>query len=251
MVNYIKTTNGYFYKICKNGKKRISEDEYNKQRKIKKMTGGVQLETIKIDEPRSRNEVMENVFLTGDILANGKTSTISKINKKFMDFLTHVKTNYVRTNNKIIGKQRRIESNLDIDITYVGEIRYNASDRSHAKGISNIWVQQNYKSKKVRYIVEIKRNDDTSYDFHVKNALQALCNIDDFNLLIQALSRIGIQSDDIHKLIHEISNIDNHLMELNQKKHKLEQEKNLAKENLQSKINIIDWTFTPHSDNNK
>jgi len=40
MVNYVKTTNGYFYKICKNGKKRISEDEYNKQRKIKKMTGG-------------------------------------------------------------------------------------------------------------------------------------------------------------------------------------------------------------------
>lgn len=242
MVNYVKTMNGYFYKICKNSKKRISEDEYNKQRKIKKMMGGVQLETITIDEPRSRDEVMENVFLTGDISSNGRTSNISKISKQFMDFLTHVKTN----NNKI-GKQRRVESNLNIDITYVGEIFYKASDRSHVEGTSNIWVQRNYKSNKVRYIVEIIRNDDKSYDFHVKTALNALCNFDNFDnldLLIRALSRIGIQSDEILKLINEISNINNDLMELKQKIQGLLQEQMSKKGELSQVINIMNWTFT-------
>lgn len=240
MVNYVKTKNGYFYKICKNGKKRISEDEYNKQKKLKKMTGGANLESITIVKPNSSREVMENVFLTGDISSDHKSSTISKISKQFMDFLNHVKTN-----NNNIGKQRRIESNMDIDITYVGEIRYNATDRSHVKGISNIWVQRNYKSKKVRYIVEIEKSDDISYDFHVKNALQALCNFDNFNLLIQALSRIGIQSDDIRKLIDEFSNIKNDLIKLNQKKNELEEKLNLANENLYEVSNTMNWTFIP------
>ena len=73
MVNYVKTTNGYFYKICKNGKKRISEDEYNKQRKIKKMTGGVKFDHVDLlsDEMERRNRnpetLMDNVFATGHI----------------------------------------------------------------------------------------------------------------------------------------------------------------------------------------
>jgi hypothetical protein len=41
MAEYFKTKKGYFYKILKNGeKKRISQEEYNKKRKNKKMTGG-------------------------------------------------------------------------------------------------------------------------------------------------------------------------------------------------------------------
>lgn len=248
MVNYIKTTNGYFYKICKNGKKRISEDEYNKQRKIKKMTGGVKLETITIDERRSRNEVMENVFLTGDILANGKTSTISKINKKFMDLLTHVKTNYFKPNNNIIGKQRRIESNLNIDITYVGEIRYIGSRHSGIVGMSNIWVQKNYISNKVRYIVQIEKLnpqdiDKDNFGIHVDTALKNLCNGDNYELVIKALSRIGVQLDgsrELIKLIDEISNTNQYLDTLREEKSNLY----LNKLRKMIMINHIDWTFT-------
>jgi hypothetical protein len=43
MVTYIKTEKGYFYKLSKNGKKRVSKEEYNKKNgkiKNKNMTGG-------------------------------------------------------------------------------------------------------------------------------------------------------------------------------------------------------------------
>ena len=99
MVNYVKTTNGYFYKICKNGKKRISEDEYNKQRKIKKMTGGVKFDHVDLisDEMERRNRnpktLMDNVFATGHItIKNGKTfSCIAKISKELKTELDSIK----------------------------------------------------------------------------------------------------------------------------------------------------------------
>ena len=248
MVNYVKTTNGYFYKICKNGKKRISEDEYNKQRKIKKMTGGVDLKTITIDISTNRIEKMDNVFMTGDISSNGKTSNISKISKQFMDFLTHVKTN-----NNSIGKQRRIESNLDIDITYVGEIRYIGPRHSDIVGMSNIWVQKNYNSKKVRYIVQIQKQnprdiDKGNFGIHVDTALKTLCEFPNIELLIQALSRIGVQfnfSRELKEINENISALQDELNILENRKSSLYMDK------VQSKINIIDWTFTPNSDNNK
>jgi hypothetical protein len=235
MINYIKTTNGYFYKICKNGKKRISEDEYNKQKKLKKMTGGMFPEDITIIPPNKREHVMENVFLTGDISPNGRTSTISRITKKFMDFLTHVKTN-----NNNIGKQRRIESNLQIDITYVGEIRYIGSRHSGIVGTCNIWVQRNYNSKKVRYIIEIitknNRNKDTSnYEKNVYAALETLFSREEhFDLIINALSRIGVQLDGTRELIDEIKELYKKIKELDKKKSSL----------YMNMIHNIDWTFT-------
>jgi hypothetical protein len=235
MINYIKTTNGYFYKICKNGKKRISEDEYNKRKKLKKMTGGMFPEDITIIPPNKREHVMENVFLTGDISPNGRTSTISRITKKFMDFLTHVKTN-----NNNIGKQRRIESNLQIDITYVGEIRYIGSRHSGIVGTCNIWVQRNYNSKKVRYIIEIitknNRNKDTSnYEKNVYAALETLFSREEhFDLIINALSRIGVQLDGTRELIDEIKELYKKIKELDKKKSSL----------YMNMIHNIDWTFT-------
>ena len=242
MVNYVKTTNGYFYKICKNGKKRISEDEYNKQTKIKKMTGGVNLETINIDESKSR-DVMDNVFMTGDISSNGKTSNISKISKQFMKNFTSFKTN-----NNEIEKQRRIESNLGIvDITYVGEIRYSGPRHSGISGTSNIWVQKNVSSKKVSYIVEIQKDrnndqDKSNFGKHVHAALKNLCDFINIDLLIKALSRIGVQLDgtrELIKIIDEISNIKKALSKLQQIK------ENLYQNRLSRTINDIDWTFTP------
>ena len=235
MINYIKTANGYFYKICKNGKKRISEDEYNKRKKLKKMTGGMFPEDITIIPPNKREHVMENVFLTGDISPNGRTSTISRITKKFMDFLTHVKTN-----NNNIGKQRRIESNLQIDITYVGEIRYIGSRHSGIVGTCNIWVQRNYNSKKVRYIIEIitknNRNKDTSnYEKNVYAALETLFSREEhFDLIINALSRIGVQLDGTRELIDEIKELYKKIKELDKKKSSL----------YMNMIHNIDWTFT-------
>lgn len=239
MVNYIKTTNGYFYKICKNGKKRISEDEYNKQRKIKKMTGGVEFNNITIVEPNSSREVMENVFLTGDISANGRTSTISKITKNFMDFLTHVKTN-----NNRIGKQRRIDSNLNIDITYVGEIRYAGKRPSSISGTSNIWVQRNYDSKKVRYIVQIKKGRNNDYDTsnfgkHVEAALKTLSTHENIDLLIPALSRIGVQLDGSRELI----NLLDEKSQIQQRLSDLEKEKMSLMDKFNRIITTIDWTF--------
>ena len=245
MVNYVKTTNGYFYKICKNGKKRISEDEYNKRKKLKKMTGGMLPEDITIIPPNKREHVMENVFLTGDISPNGRTSTISRITKKFMDFLTHVKTN-----NNNIGKQRRIESNLQIDITYICEIRYIGSRHSGIVGTCNIWVQRNYNSKKVRYIIEIitknNRNNDTSnYEKNVYAALKTLFREEEhFDLLIKALSRIGVQLDgtgEVIQIIDEIYNINQHKNELDKKIKEL----NIKKSSLYMNMNHnFDWTFT-------
>ena len=52
MIEYIKSKKGYFYKLLKNGeKKRISQDEYNKKRKNKKMTGGA-------GEPIEEDDIM-------------------------------------------------------------------------------------------------------------------------------------------------------------------------------------------------
>jgi len=214
------------------------------------MTGGVELETITIDELRSRREVMKNVFLTGDILSNDKTSSISRISKEFMSLLNHVKIN-----NNNIGKQRRIESNLNIDITYVGEIRYSGPRYSGISGTSNIWVQRNYISKKVRYIVEIEKarkndNDERNFGKHVEAALKTLCEITNIELLIKALSRIGVQLDGSRELIsitNEISTITHALTELNQQK------SNLYVDKLSKMINHIDWTFTvnQNSQNNQ
>jgi len=52
MIEFIKSKKGYFYKLLKNGeKKRISQDEYNKKRKNKKMTGGA-------GEPIEEDDIM-------------------------------------------------------------------------------------------------------------------------------------------------------------------------------------------------
>jgi hypothetical protein len=143
MVNYVKTKNGYFYKICKNGKKRISEDEYNKQKKLKKMTGGMFRGYIR--HPNEGKDVMENVFLTGDISPNGKTTSISRVSIEL----------YKKLHTRTISERRNYNS--EVDIIYVGKIEYNNSDdHGQFNGTSNIWIQHGYRSGKViRYIVEI------------------------------------------------------------------------------------------------
>jgi hypothetical protein len=244
MVNYVKTTNGYFYKICKNGKKRISEDEYNKQRKIKKMTGGVEFEHINLlsDEMEMRNRnpktLMDNVFATGHItIKNGiNFSCITKISKELKNKLDDIKKN----NNIIEYKGTKI--------TYVGEIICGGGRIYDGfTGNSNIWVQ--LKNGFVYYIVEIKkiRNDDRrSYGKLVDIALKSLCKIQNIDLLIKALNRIKVeckmnlsnQSNIINKLIKitdKISTTRQHLIELQEKK---------ALYLTENDIDKIDWTFT-------
>lgn len=232
MVNYIKTTNGYFYKICKNGKKRISEDEYNKQRKI---TGGVGLKNIKINKPNSNK--MENIFLTGDI-SNGQTSRITRISKDFME-------------NFNIKKNKNY-SNDDIKIVYVGNINYTGYNRYFGiNGISDIWVYNNISTNKnrYRYIVEIQKNDNNQIQYHVKCALESLCNLENSHLIIEALRTIGVHLNE--DKITELSEKKRNIPEITEQIGKLKEEQM----SLQKKLNYIvslntqicgdfEWTFT-------
>ena len=243
MVNYVKTTNGYFYKICKNGKKRISEDEYNKQRKIKKMTGGVKFDHVDLlsDEmeqsyrtPRSPATLMDNVFATGHItIKNGKTfSCIAKISKELKNKLDDIK------------KNKNIIEYKGTKITYVCEIFGGGRVHGGLTGTSNIWVQQNDKSGIVHYIVEINkiRNNDTrNFGKLVDITLKTLCEFPNIELLIQALIRIGVKLDgsELKEINKNISALQDELNILENRKSSLYMDK------LQSKINIIDWTFTP------
>lgn len=179
MVNYIKTTNGYFYKICKNGKKRISEDEYNKQRKIKKMTGGTLLQRINIDRDIYINP-MTNVFMTGDILSDTNSSSILRVSSKMMEDLQNIKKNNLQPNSK-----------NSLGIVYVGEIEYKTPARSHVRGKSSIWIRLNSSFGKVRYYVEITDNNNDNYANHVQVALETLCHTR-CDLIIEALYKLGI-----------------------------------------------------------
>lgn len=235
MVNYVKTKNGYFYKICKNGKKRISEDEYNKQKKLKKMTGGMFRGYIR--HPNEGKDVMENVFLTGDISPNGKTSSISRVSIKL----------YNELDKKKITRKITRNYNSEVDIIYVGKIEYNNSGgHGNFSGISNIWIQNGYRSGKViRYIVEIIKNDDYLYENHVRLALQTLCN-QNCSLLIEALQKMGI---DFKNKLNEksemlrIAKIDDEMRSLKKQLKDLKDEKNDIFIRLSSPCNEFDWTF--------
>jgi hypothetical protein len=64
MVEYSKTKKGYFYKLKKNGeKKRISQEEYNRKNKIRKMIGGGRTKDEIIDELKNKGKYDEWVRL--------------------------------------------------------------------------------------------------------------------------------------------------------------------------------------------
>ena len=238
MVNYVKTKNGYFYKICKNGKKRISEDEYNKQIKIKKMTGGMFHGTI-INTTNERTRLlMENVFKTGPIIdSNGtKSSTITRIKKSLMDFLTKIKS----------------KINNEVNIAYLGEIKYTGSGRINCSGTSNIWIEVNIVTGKVNYIVEINRNDDNCYKDHVWCALKMLGE-KNCELVIMALQKLGV---DLSKLknynpglnrkaqIDTIAKIDDEIQSLEERLKVLSDQKDEIEVSLMSQCREFNWSFS-------
>jgi hypothetical protein len=182
-------------------------------------------------EMRNRNPktLMDNVFATGHItIKNGiNFSCITKITKELKGLLDSIK----KTENIIKYKSTKI--------TYVGEIM--GGDRMHDgfTGNNNIWVQ--LKNGFVYYIVEINkiRNDDTRpYGKLVDIALKSLCKIQNIDLLIKALSRIGVKLDCIRELIKINDENSTTKQRLN-----VLQDKKLS---LRCKIDInkIDWTFS-------
>ena len=239
MVNYIKTTNGYFYKICKNGKKRISEDEYNKQRKIKKMTGGTNINSIYIDS-YIQNNSMKNIFMTGDI-SDDKSSRISRVSLKIMKELQTIKNNNPQSNSK-----------NSLGIVYVGEIQYETPARSHVSGKSHIWIRLNRSFGKVRYYVEITDNNNHDYGNHVKVALETLCHTR-CDLIIEALYKLGINlknnsdknvEEEILSFKQEILEIKNQLESLNQELTKKREILIKKYSYLSSKCTNFNWTFS-------
>jgi hypothetical protein len=241
MVNYVKTTNGYFYKICKNSKKRISEDKYNKQRKIKKMTGGTILNRIYIDSDIQNNS-MKNIFMTGDI-SDDKSSSISRvISLRTINELQTIKNNNPKSNSK-----------NSLGIVYVGEIEYETPARSHVRGKSHIWIRLNRSFGKVRYYVEITDNNNNDYGNHVKVALETLCHTR-CDLIIEALYKLGIdlknnsdknvKKEEILSLKEEILEIKSQLESLNQELTKKREILIEKYSDLSSKCTNFNWTFS-------
>jgi hypothetical protein len=237
MVNYVKTKNGYFYKICKNGKKRISEDEYNKQKKLKKMMGGTSLNMIFIDSDIQNKS--KNVFMTGDI-SDDNSSSILRVSHKIIEKLQTIQNNNPQSN-----------SNKSLDIVYVGEIKYKTPSRSHVSGNSRIWIRLNRSFGKVRYYVEITDNNNEDYGNHVKFALETLCHTR-CDLIIEALYKLGINlkknnSSTLRnqdKLQEEILEINNKIKSLN--KELIEKRITLLRiiTDLNSQCENFNWTFS-------
>lgn len=250
MVNYIKTTNGYFYKICKNGKKRISEDEYNKQRKLKKMTGGILLGYVKnIEQSNSRN-LMENVFLTGNDNISSRIFTIEKVKESFMSILEQIKN--IKNNNSSMNNSRK-------SLAYVGEIDY-FQHRPLIWGESFIWIHLNHLSGKVRYYVKIMKNNNYDYGNHVMVALYTLCK-QNCNLIIKALLQLGIDLKcNIHRILEIKSKCEEDITNIKKDIERLKQEldiktKELTETNKELGIPCKDfnWTFSielPQEQNN-
>jgi len=185
--------------------------------------------------PNEGKDVMKNVFLTGDISPNGKTSSISRVSIKL----------YNKLHKRTISERRNY--NTEVDIIYVGKIEYNNNgDHGNFSGISNIWIQHGYNSGKViRYIVEIIKNDDYLYEDHVRLALETLCN-QNCSLLIEALQKMGI---DFKNKLNEksemlrIAKIDDEMRSLKKQLKDLKDEKNDIFIRLSSPCNEFDWTF--------
>jgi hypothetical protein len=246
MVNYVKTTNGYFYKICKSAKKRISEDEYNKQIKIKKMMGGMLTITNTTTE-RTRSlttkpELMENVFKTGPIIdSNGtKSSTVTRIKKSLMELLNKIKSNI------------ELNSNNAVNIAYLGQIEYTGSGHIRCNGTSNIWIEVNIMTGKVNYIVEINRKDDNCYENHVLCALTTLSD-EKCEWVITALQKLGV---DLSKLknynpelnreaaIHRIAEIDDEIQSLKKRLKDLDYQKTNIQLSLYVVCSKFNWSFS-------
>ena len=254
MVNYVKTKNGYFYKICKNSKKRISEDEYNKQIKIKKMTGGIVHFGTIINTTNERTSslttkpaLMENVFKTGFIINRHGTKSlaITRVKRSLMELLENIKLNFNNSVNNRVNEDK-------VNIAYLGEIKYHDSGRIHCGGISNIWIQVDIMTGKVNYIVEIIKSDDLSYENHVWCALQELCSTE-CTSIIKALQKLNV---DVTKLknynselnqdveIRKIAEIDDKIKNLNQQLKDLKHQKSSIIVKLYSPCKEFNWSFS-------
>jgi hypothetical protein len=143
------------------------------------MTGGTLLDMIYIDRDVYNNS-MENVFMTGDIISDTNSSSISRVSRETMDNLQYIKTNNPQSNSK-----------NSLGIVYVGEIEYKTAARSHVSGKSSIWIRLNRSFGNVRYYVEITDNNNENYGEHVKVSLETLCHTR-CDLIIEALYKLGI-----------------------------------------------------------
>jgi len=201
------------------------------------------LNSITIDESRTRRKLMENVFLTGDISPNGRTSSISKITELLMEDLKKFKKNLKHKNNN------------GLNVVYVGEINYTGTGHLQSiQGTSNIWLlndRHNY-----RYIVEINKPDDNYYDYsyHVKCALQSLCNLKNSELIIDALKKFSIEPD--KSKINELSDEKSRILEINKKIETLKEEQTKLQQQLtdifilnHSILSDFEWTFTGNQNN--
>lgn len=198
MVNYLKTKN------CK-------------QKKIKKMTGGTIPNSIILDTPPQPGIIfMDNIFFTKD------TNHLSKLPEYFLNILTYLKNNHNAIN--------RIEDE-NIDTTYVGEIDY---DDSRILGKSHIWMQRNFRTEKVCYIIEIKISDHKPVN-HVICALKTLSHTK-WDLIFKALQRI----DENFRISYDLLSEYRLRIHSERKKDDLEKQMNI----LNNKIMIIDNTIT-------
>ena len=186
---------------------------------------------------------MENVFLTGNISPNGRTSSISKITELLMHDLNKFKNT------------RNHKNNNGLNVVYVGEINYTGTGHLQSiKGRSNIWLlndRHNY-----RYIVEINKSTDNYFDYpyHVKCALQSLCNLENSKLIIDALKKFSIEPD--KSKINELSEKKSKIPEINKEIERLKKEQTELQLQLtnililnHSILSAFDWTFTVNQNN--
>ena len=107
---------------------------------------------IQLNKPKNKKEFVEDVFVTRDILSNGKKQLILLHNSLWKDFEDAYKTKKI-----IISKL------IKINIIFIENKIYNFTEKDFTfRGISRIWLVYDELSQIFSYVIEIKQEKNTT-----------------------------------------------------------------------------------------
>jgi len=107
---------------------------------------------IQLNKPKNKKEFVEDVFVTRDILSNGKKQLILLHNSLWKDFEDAYKT-----------KKMIISKLIQINIIFIETKIYNFIEKDFTfRGISKIWLIYDKLSQIFSYVIEIKQGKNTT-----------------------------------------------------------------------------------------